>query len=92
MTDDAPRSGAEMDARALATADREEALRLDRIASAFHETYERLAPQFGYSTREQSAVPWAEVPNNNKRLMRATVRDLLDKGIIRDAGQKGQRG
>lgn len=52
------------------------------IARAFHDTYERLAPGFGYRTRKASAVPWAEVPEDNKRLMCATVRELHDQGVL----------
>lgn len=70
--------------RALAAADRDAALCEERIARAFHEAYERLAPQFGYKTREASVVPWKLVPNDNKRLMRAVASDLLNKGVIRD--------
>ena len=44
----------------------------EQMAQAFHEAYEELAPQFGYKTREASAVPWADVPENNKALMIAT--------------------
>lgn len=61
-------------------------VRLDRIvqiAHNFHKEYERLAPDYGYKTREESAVPWEEVPENNRLLMIATVRSLIDKGIIR---------
>jgi hypothetical protein len=76
------RLGEAMDARALSDADRAEALQLDAIARSFHDAYERLAPQFGYRTREASAKPWDDVPNDNKRLMRATVRDLLNQGVI----------
>jgi hypothetical protein len=47
------------------------------IAQRFHEAYERLAPEFGYKTREASAVPWEDVPENNKALMIATVREVL---------------
>lgn len=50
---------------------------VDAIARAFHENYERLAPQHGYETREASAVPWLEVPQANKTLMRSVVRSLL---------------
>jgi hypothetical protein len=53
-----------------------------QIAQAFHETYERLAPDFGYKTREASAKPWAEVPEQNKQLMVAVVQALLDAGVI----------
>jgi hypothetical protein len=54
----------------------------EEIAKAFHESYERQAPQFSYETREASAKPWEEVPANNKKLMVAVVQDLLDKGVI----------
>lgn len=52
------------------------------IAAAFHEAYERLAPDYDYDTREESAVPWEGVPEANKRLMVATVRDLRERGVI----------
>jgi hypothetical protein len=56
--------------------------RAQTIAKAFHESYERQAPLFGYQTRQASAVDWADVPADNKRLMMAVVNDLLDRGII----------
>ncbi|MEV4454498.1 hypothetical protein [Microbispora sp. NPDC049633] len=55
----------------------------ERIARAFHEAYERLAPRFGYKTRESSAVAWEDVPASNKELMIATVNDLRINGVIR---------
>ena len=54
----------------------------EQIAQAFHEAYERLAPDFGYETREASAKPWSEVPEQNKSLMVAVVQALLDSGVI----------
>lgn len=39
------------------------------LAKFFHETYERLAPGYGYKTRAESAVPWEEVPERNRHLM-----------------------
>ncbi len=45
----------------------------EAIARAFHDHYERLAPDFGYKTREASAVPWEDVPEANRRLMIATA-------------------
>lgn len=42
------------------------------VAELFHENYERLALEFGYKTREASAVPWSDVPDNNRLLMEAT--------------------
>lgn len=52
------------------------------IARSFHETYERLAPEYNYETRRASAVPWENVPVQNRDLMRAVVDDLLARGII----------
>ena len=63
----------ERQARATAPAGLDE----EAIARRFHEAYERLAPSFGYETRRESAVPWEEVPENNRRLMVATVRAAL---------------
>jgi hypothetical protein len=54
----------------------------EEIAREFHEAYERLAPDFGYKTREASAKPWAEVPEQNKRLMIAVVRELIDREVV----------
>ena len=50
---------------------------IERIAQAFHEAYERLAPNFGYRTRDESAKPWADVPAQNQALMMAVVGELL---------------
>jgi hypothetical protein len=50
----------------------------EQVAKLFHETYERLAPEFGYRTREASAVPWEDVPAENRALMVATCREVLD--------------
>jgi hypothetical protein len=55
----------------------------EKIAQAFHESYERLAPIFGYKTREESNVPWKDVPAKNKFLMIAVVQDLLYEETIR---------
>lgn len=49
----------------------------DALARAFHEAYERLAPDHGYQTRRASAVPWEAVPEANKTLMLATIGDVL---------------
>jgi hypothetical protein len=57
--------------------------RSEQIAREFHETYEMLAPEFGYRTRTESAVPWADVPSGNKALMIATVTRLLERGVVR---------
>ncbi len=47
------------------------------LAQLFHETYERLAPEYGYRTREASAKPWHEVPQQNRELMIATCAEVL---------------
>lgn len=48
------------------------------LAEMFHASYEKLAPEFGYRTREASAVPWADVPENNKKLMVAVAGEVLE--------------
>ena len=47
-------------------------------ARLFHDTYERLAPEYDYKTREASAVPWEDVPEHNRELMIATCAIVLD--------------
>lgn len=47
------------------------------LAKKFHETYERLAPLFGYKTREAPAVQWEHVPQQNRALMIAVCAKLL---------------
>jgi len=49
----------------------------ETLAQRFHEIYERRAPEFGYTTRKSSAVPWENVPEPNKSLMIAVCRELL---------------
>jgi hypothetical protein len=47
------------------------------VARMFHESYERLAPLFGYATRRDSAVPWDQVPEPNRSLMIAVAGNVL---------------
>ena len=54
----------------------------EELAKRFHETYERLAPSFGYETRKESAKPWADVPENNKRLMIAVCGEIISWSAI----------
>lgn len=49
----------------------------EALARLFHETYERLAPDYGYRTREASAVPWDDVPEQNRALMIATADHVI---------------
>ena len=51
----------------------------ETLAQMFHEKYERLAAEFGYKTREESAVPWDEVPESNRSLMVAVCTEILDE-------------
>ena len=53
----------------------------EALAQRFHETYERLAPSFGYETREASAKPWGDVPEQNRALMVAVCQELADAGL-----------
>jgi hypothetical protein len=48
-----------------------------RMAVSFHQHYERLAPEFGYVTRPDSAVAWENVPEANRDLMVATAGHVL---------------
>lgn len=56
--------------------------RVEYVAAAFHETYESLAPLHGYNTREASAVPWEDVPEDNRELMMNVVHHLIGGGVI----------
>jgi hypothetical protein len=66
-------------------------LRADQLAERFHEAYERLAPQFDYKTRKETAVPWAQVPEQNRLLMIAVCADLLSGHVVLapEAASKG---
>ena len=61
----------------------------ERWARLFHETYERLAPTFGYETRRESAVPWEDVPEDNRRLMTA-VATIVSVEVARDAEERAR--
>lgn len=50
----------------------------EQLAKQFHDTYERLAPDFGYNTRKESAVDWKDVPDNNKLLMIETCKQIIE--------------
>jgi hypothetical protein len=51
----------------------------EELARLFHETYERLAPEYEYDTKPESRTAWDDVPENNKRLMIATCAEVLEK-------------
>lgn len=65
------------------------------MARAFYEAYETFAPHFGYTTRPESGVPWEQVPEANRSLMVAVVRNVLIEQGLRigpydSAGQEGR--
>jgi hypothetical protein len=49
------------------------------LAQFIHEQYERLAPAFGYETRNISKLPFDEIPENNRKLMIAVSILVLEK-------------
>jgi hypothetical protein len=49
----------------------------EELAELFHTHYEAIAKREGYKTREESAVPWSEVPEDNKRVMVLTAAAVL---------------
>lgn len=51
----------------------------EELAELFHETYERLAPDFGYTSRRSTAVPWRDVPEPNKSLMIAVAAQVMEE-------------
>ncbi len=57
-----------------------DALAAERLAAFFHATYERLAPEFGYTPRAETSVPWEDVPADNKALMTAVAAEVIANG------------
>ncbi len=49
----------------------------ESLAEKFHALYEDFATDCGYKTRDESAVPWADVPDKNKKLMVRVCRAIL---------------
>ena len=54
-----------------------EELNAEDLAKKFHTLYEKLAPEYGYKTREESAVQWEDVPEKNKQLMIRVCHEIL---------------
>lgn len=50
----------------------------EEVARRMHDAYESLAPAFGYETRPESRVPWAELPLMNRALMIAAVDEAIE--------------
>ncbi len=51
-----------------------------KLALAFHQTYERLAPNYGYETRKDTRA--FDTSTANGKLMIAVCRELLQTGVI----------
>jgi hypothetical protein len=51
----------------------------EELAQLIHETYEELAPSFGYTSRGTSPVQWSDVPEPNKSLQIAVAKRVLEK-------------
>lgn len=49
----------------------------EELARYFHDEYERMAPAFNYETRRETAVPWDNLLDSNKRLMMAVATSVL---------------
>jgi hypothetical protein len=59
------------------------------LARTFHDSYERLAPSFGYDTREDSRQPWEQVPEDNRKLMVATAEAVIAQLGLVASGPEG---
>jgi hypothetical protein len=55
---------------------------IEAIARAFHERYEEQADEHGWKPQEATRVAWEDLPEENRSLMIAVVRDLLRDGVI----------
>lgn len=55
----------------------------EELARAFHDAYETLAPEFGYSTRKDTRQFDPRSPNG--KLMLATIKRLREQGRLTDA-------
>ena len=49
----------------------------ERLARLIHETYERLAPGYGWHSNRPTACAWPDLPPNNQALMVATAAEVL---------------
>ncbi len=49
----------------------------EETAKRFHVAYEKFAPLLGWETQEVSRVPWEKLPQNQRDLMIAVVRNVL---------------
>jgi len=57
----------------------------EKVARAFHDAYERLAPQFGYETREDTREFDPQSPNG--QLMMAVCGEVTAPASVQDAAR-----
>lgn len=50
---------------------------IERKARELHDSYERLAPKFGYETRDESRVEWQRLDPKLRALMIAAVDEVF---------------
>ncbi len=64
-----------------------EALEIDpeELARLFHEVYEAQAPMFGYETKPETRCQWADMPEDNKRLMISVCTRIIGVLKVRTA-------
>jgi len=62
-----------------------------QLAERLHEAYERQTPQFDDETREEAAVPWAQLPEQNRLFRIAVCAELLSRHVVlaAEAASKG---
>jgi len=53
-----------------------------QLAERLHGAYERLSLQFDDETRKETAVPWAQVPEQNRIFRIAVCAELLSRHIV----------
>jgi hypothetical protein len=55
---------------------------VESIARAFHDSYEKQADEHGWKPQDKTRVAWEDLPEQNRSLMIAVVRELLRDGVI----------
>ena len=53
-------------------------MKKEELAVLFHDTYERLAPSFGWITRKNTHCDFSALPDRNKALMLCVCQTILD--------------
>jgi hypothetical protein len=56
---------------------------IERLCEIQHDAYEVAAQREGWETQKSSRKPWADVPEANKATMRASMRAVLNSGLVK---------